>query len=134
MKRPIKLVTLGVLISAMTGGCTPAPPVDTPPPREVTLTIFHNNSGPMCREALAWLRTMRAQYPGLVVEEYLTTNAEGLALFTQIKAQYPQSQGISTTFGYLPVIFFQDRAFSGFNDEIEQVLTELIRAALASPS
>lgn len=113
-------------------GCTPAPPGD-PPDAGRTLLIFHNDSGPMCREALAWLEVMRSVHPTLVVEEHLTTSPAGLALFEQMRAQYTASRGVSTGFGYLPVIFFEGQAFSGFNDEVKQALTELMNAPPASP-
>jgi hypothetical protein len=57
----------------------------------------------------------------------------GLTLLGQLKAQYEQSQGVSTSFGYLPVIFFRSQTFSGFNDEVEQALTGLI-GSINAPS
>lgn len=95
--------------------------------------VFHNNSGPMCLSALAWLDAIQSEYPGLVIEEHLTTEPTGLTLFMQLKTQYGQSQGVSTSFGYLPVIILGGQAFSGFNDEIQQSLTALLDAT-RSPS
>ena len=133
MKRIIQSAVPAVLACAILAGCPSAPSGDTSPGEE-TLLIFHNGTGPMCIEALAWLATMRSAHPDLAVEEHLTTDAAGLALFGQLKSQYGQSQGISTSFGYLPVIFFGGQAFSGFNDEVKQSLAGLIDAVSAPSS
>ena len=95
---------------------------------ERTLLIFHNGSGPMCLAALDWLDDVQAQHPGLVIEEHLTYEAGETELLTEIKEQYQTSQGVSTSFGYLPIMFFEGQAFSGFNDEIAASLEELFSA------
>lgn len=103
-------------------------------PSENTLVIFHNGTGAMCLEALDWLAAMQSEYPDLVVEEHLTTDLAGLALLGQLKSHYEQSQGVSTTFGYLPLIFFRGQAFSGFNDEVKNALAGLIESMGAPAS
>ncbi len=118
-------------LTVIGGGCT-ANTVD--PPSEDTLVIFHNGTGPMCIEALEWLAEIQGERPDLVVEEHLTTDLGSLILLTELKSQYGQSQGVSTTFGYLPLIFFGGQAFSGFNDGIQQSLADLIDAMDASSS
>lgn len=95
---------------------------------EDTLVIFHNGSGPMCLEALDWLATMQSEHPDLVVEEHLTTDPANLLLLAQMKPLYSGSQGVSTTFGYLPIIFFSGQAFSGFNDEVQNALSALMES------
>lgn len=122
MKRIAQSVTVTVLIAAMVGGCMP-PSSGDELPGEDTLLIFHNGTGPMCLDALNWLAT---EHPDLPVREYLTTNLSDLALLAQLKTAYGTSQGVSTNFGYLPIIFFGGQAFSGFNDEVKQALTQLI--------
>ncbi len=106
-------------------GC-PAAVQDSTNPN--ALLIFHNGTGPMCTAALGWLARMRTDHPDLVVEEHLTTDAAGLALLGQLRLQYAESQGVSTAFGYLPIIFFKGQAFSGFNDGIQQSLEGLIES------
>lgn len=124
MQRVFRIVLcIGILVAV--GGC---PTAVQDPPVENTLLIFHNGTGPMCIEALDWLAAMQAERPALVVEQRLTTDLNSLLLLEQLKAEYGQSQGVSTTFGYLPLIFFRGQAFSGFNDEIEQSLAGLIRS------
>lgn len=132
MRRFIESIALALLMGTMMAGCAPGSG-DTLPGQD-TLVIFHNGSGLMCIEALAWLDAMRSEHPDLAVEEHLTTDVAGLALFGQLKTQYGQSQGMSTSFGYLPVIFFAGEAFSGFNDEVKQSLAGLIDEASAPPS
>lgn len=97
-----------------------------------SLLIFHNGTGPMCIEALNWLAEIQAEEPDLVVEQHLTTDPASLALLGQLRLQYGQSQGVSTTFGYLPFIFFRGEAFSGFSEGVKQSLTWLIESIDAS--
>lgn len=117
------LISMGLFFTV--AGCT-GNSVELP--SEDTLVIFHNGSGPMCLEALDWLGAMQSQHPDLVVEEHLTTDPANLLLLAQMKPLYSGSQGVSTTFGYLPIIFFKGQAFSGFNDEVQNALTALIES------
>lgn len=89
------------------------------------LLIFQNNSGPMCLAALAWLEDLQQIHPALVVEQHLTTAPAGRDLLLALEAQYPGSEGVSDSFAYLPIIFFQGHAYSGFNDAISQSLEAL---------
>ncbi|MDM8004847.1 MAG: hypothetical protein QUV05_01660 [Phycisphaerae bacterium] len=127
MKRSTAVSMIVGTIGALVCGCTPAPPGEWP--GEDTLIIFDNGSGPMCLDALAWLETMQTEHPDLVVQEYLTTNPANVSILADLKLQHGQSQGVSTTFQYLPIIFYRGQAFSGFNDEVEQTLGTLIESA-----
>lgn len=121
-------------LAAVISGCAPQP---EPAPEErpvMTLTIFHNGTGPMCVEALDYLATMTARHGNLRVEEHLTTEPASLALLQQMRSQFAASEGVSASFGYLPVIFFGERAFSGFNAGVRQALDAAIEAASASPA
>jgi len=133
MTRLIARIAAVGAIGALAVGCSPGP-YDDYVIDENTLVIFHNGSGPMCLEAVEWLGTMQAEHSGLVVEEHLTTNPANVALLAELKSRYGQSQGVSTTFGYLPIIFFHGQAFSGFNDEVQEALGALIESAEDSPS
>ena len=93
------------------------------------LLIFHNNSGPMCLAALEWLDATRSEHPALVIEEHLTYEAGETELLAELEAQFQMSQGVSTSFEYLPIMFFQEQAFSGFDDEISEALQELLLSA-----
>ena len=97
------------------------------------LLIFHNNSGPMCVAALDWLETAKSEYPTLVIEEHLTYEAGEVELLAELEAQFQTSRGVSTSFEYLPIVFYGEQAFSGFNDEIAEALQELL-PSVASPS
>ena len=88
----------------------------------------------MCLAALDWLGRVRSEHPQLVIEEHLTYEAGEAELLAQLKAQYQASQGVSTSFEYLPIVFFQGQAFSGFDDDIAGALQELLLSvASASP-
>ena len=123
------LLLTGLVVTG--GGCAGA---GVELPSEDTVVIFHNGTGPMCIEALDWLAAMQSEHPGLVVEQRLTTDLNSLLLLEQMKTQYGQSQGVSTTFGYLPLIFFRGHAFSGFNDEVKNILAGLIESMNAPAS
>lgn len=86
---------------------------------ENRLIMFHNGKGPMCLEAQEFLKTV--DYP---VEEFLNTQAGFRDQLEKLKREFGQSEGVSESFGYYPIIFINDRAFSGFNEEIK---TEIIK-------
>ncbi|HNQ22867.1 MAG TPA: hypothetical protein PKK06_07220 [Phycisphaerae bacterium] len=94
---------------------------------EVTLLMFHNNSGPMCLAALEWLATAQQEHAWLAVEEHLTTESAEVELLRQLEAEYSESEGVSASFRYLPIIFFTDHAFSGFDDEVAEALETLVQ-------
>ncbi len=98
-----------------------------------TLLMFHNNAGSMCLEALDWFNSIVEDYPTLKVEEHLTTEDGEVALMYELEAEFSASQGVSTTFGYLPIMFYQDQAFSGFNDEVRDALLRLLTEGEQNP-
>ena len=116
----IAVTTLAVG-SVSLGACAAQPYVNDASDAD-TLLIFHNNNGPMCLAALDWLDGVRSEHPALTIEEHLTYEAGESELLAQLEAQFQASEGVSTDFEYLPIVFFQDRAFSGFDDETAEVL------------
>jgi len=85
------------------------------------VTMFHNGQGPMCLDALAFFDSLN--YP---IEQYLNTDSDFSAKLNQFKSGFSKSEGLSDSFGYYPIIFVKDRAFSGFNETIKKQITELI--------
>jgi hypothetical protein len=79
----------------------------------------------MCLAALGWLDSVAPEHPTVVVEEHLTYEPGERDLLVELEAQFQASQGVSTSFGYLPIMFFRGQAFSGFNDEIALALLAL---------
>jgi hypothetical protein len=85
------------------------------------LIIFHNGAGPMCLEALQFFEQNNIEYI-----EYLTTDEDFNDKLELYVEEYNNvSEGVSTSFGYYPMIFFKDRAFSGFNSEIGDILLSM---------
>jgi hypothetical protein len=85
------------------------------------LVMFHNGSGPMCLEAIDFLKENDMEYI-----EYLTTDEDFQDKLNLYIEEYDnQSEGISTSFGYYPIIFYKNKAFSGFNDDISNQLLSL---------
>ena len=85
------------------------------------IMIFHNGSGPMCLEALDFLETI--DYPK---EQFINTQDNFSNELSFLISQFKQSEGISNSFGYYPIIFINDRAFSGFNDSVKNAILEEI--------
>jgi len=121
--------TMMAFACATLAGCGLAPAPQGTPPDAETLHIFHNNRGAMCLDAVAWLEGIQVQYPDLDVEEHLIDDPTEQDLLNQWKSHFDGSQGISTSFGFLPIIFYGGEAFSGFNDQIAQDLETLIASA-----
>jgi hypothetical protein len=85
------------------------------------IVMYHNGQGPMCLEAMDFLETI--DYP---VEQHLTTEPGFYQDLGELKEVYNNSSGVSDSFGYYPIIFVKDRAFSGFNEQIKTEIQELI--------
>ncbi len=83
-----------------------------------SVVVFHNNTGPMCLELLDFLRNNDIEY-----EEHLTTDTDFGTQLNAYKGNNSESEGISESYGYYPIVFVGGRAFSGFNEEIgEEIL------------
>lgn len=86
------------------------------------IMMFHNGQGPMCLEALDFMTTL--DYP---IEQYIEGQAGYNEAFSQVRAEFSSSEGIHPLFGYYPMIFVKDRAFSGFNESVERAITNIIK-------
>ncbi|HQF36407.1 MAG TPA: polysaccharide deacetylase family protein, partial [Candidatus Dojkabacteria bacterium] len=85
------------------------------------VVVFHNNTGPMCLEMLEFFNQNDIEY-----EEHLNIEEEFTTLLRSYKADFTESEGVSTSFGYYPMIFVGDRAFSGFDSTVgEEIMDEL---------
>lgn len=91
------------------------------------LIMFHNGRGPLCLEQLKFLEGIKPQYPSLVIEEHLTTEQGTRELLNQLKSEYDKSEGVSENFGYLPITFINNHAYSGFNSEVKEKLEKDIQ-------
>lgn len=86
------------------------------------IVIFHNGTGPMCMEALSFLRTQGYEYT-----EYLNTDEDFSIKINEYKADFEKSEGVSETFSYYPIIFIKGRAFSGFNQTVQESIEDLMK-------
>jgi glutaredoxin len=87
-----------------------------------TVVIFENSSGPMCVALHEFLE--EAQYTNH--EIHLNTDEDFFELLEEYKTDFKKSEGFSSDFSYYPIIFIQDRAFSGFDLDIEETLKEML--------
>lgn len=86
------------------------------------VVIFHNNTGSMCLDALAFFKAENITY-----EQHLNTDSDYLSILQTYKTSYPSSEGVSTDYGYYPYIFVKGKAFSGFNNEIKQEVLNVLK-------
>lgn len=90
-------------------------------PVENKILMFHNGAGSMCLETLEFIKTI--DYP---VEQILNNEENFRQRLNMLEEKFGKSIGVSESFGYYPIIFINDKAFSGFNDQIKkQILTEI---------
>ncbi len=82
---------------------------------------FHNGLGEMCVDFTNFLETIT--YP---TEEHLIEEENFRLLLAKYVNEYDKSEGYSTNFGYYPIIFINQRAFSGFNEETKEAILEEI--------
>ncbi len=88
---------------------------------ESKIIMFHNGRGSMCLEAIEFLKTI--DYP---VEQFLDTDEGFNNRLDELRTKFGESEGVSQSFGYYPIIFINDRAFSGFNEEVKsQIIKEI---------
>jgi hypothetical protein len=86
-----------------------------------SLVVFHNNAGPMCKEAIEFFKENSIEYI-----EYLTTDEDFNEKLDSYMDKYGNvSEGVSTSYGYYPIIFYKDKAFSGFNEEIGNTILSM---------
>jgi hypothetical protein len=85
------------------------------------VVIFHNGAGPMCLEAIEFFQEYEIEY-----REHLNSDSDFRELLNENKSLYDVSEGVSNTFGYYPIIFINNRAFSGFSELVKnEILIEL---------
>ena len=89
------------------------------PSADNRIVVFHNNKGPMCLEFLEYIKT--SSYP---VEQHLVGEKDFDQAFVEYKRSVAESEGLSTSFGYYPMIFINGRAFSGFTKEIQDEISK----------
>jgi hypothetical protein len=88
---------------------------------ESAVVMFHNGTGPMCLEAIDFFEENNIKYT-----EHLTTDSDFNTLLNEYKDKVDGvSEGVSTYFGYYPMIFIGDKAYSGFNEEIGAEILEV---------
>ena len=86
------------------------------------VVIFSNGTGSMCIEAEEYFKQKGIEYT-----LYLTSDPNFNTTLEEYKLKYGNSsEGVSTSFGYYPFIFVQDKAYSGFNETIGESIMELL--------
>ncbi len=89
------------------------------------IIVFHNNKGPMCLEFLDFVKAL--DYP-IEIEQHLVEDKDFSKTLMSYKEKHIESEGFSSSYGYYPIIFINDRAFSGFNEEVKsEILKEIIK-------
>jgi len=81
--------------------------------------MFHNGQGEMCLQAIEFFKKNNIEY-----KEHLNTEAEFGTILSQYQAEYPTSIGESENYRYLPIIFYEGKAYSGFNDDVAQSILQ----------
>ena len=83
------------------------------------IVVFHNAKGPMCLDFMEFIEGVN--YP---VEQHLVGEEDFDRTFTEYKRKFHASEGLSPSFGYYPMIFINDRVFSGFDDAIRDEISK----------
>ncbi len=91
------------------------------------IIMIHNNKGPMCLDQLDFLDRMKRKYPSIMLEEHYTYDEGTSNIMYGLKQKHAESIGVSRSYGYLPITFFNDKAYSGFNDAVEAGLEKDIK-------
>jgi hypothetical protein len=86
-----------------------------------SVVVFHNGMGSMCLEMLDFFDEYDIKY-----EEHLVNDTDFGSQLNSHKINNSNSEGVSDTYGYYPIIFIEGRAFSGFNTQIENELKTIL--------
>jgi len=78
------------------------------------LVMFHNAKGPMCLAALDFF----SEY-GIEYTQHLDTEENYSQLLDSYRQNYPNSEGESGDYQYFPIIFYEGKVYSGFNEKIQ---------------
>lgn len=91
--------------------------------QQMEVIMFHNGTGPMCLDAIEFFESNDIKYT-----EHLTSDPDFSVQLEIYMAKFNgESEGFSGDFGYYPMIFAGDRAFSGFDDVVERDLMEILK-------
>ena len=85
------------------------------------IVVFHNGQGSMCLDFLEFIKG--TNYP---IEEHLTSDTDFGNQLNTYKTKFTKSMGVDENFGYYPIIFVGDKAYSGFNEEVKKGILEQI--------
>jgi len=85
------------------------------------VVVFHNGTGPMCVEMEEFF-----QENGIEYEEHLTTDTDFGTQLNAYKGSISKSEGISDSYGYYPIIFVDEKAYSGFSEEIGEEILKML--------
>lgn len=84
------------------------------------IIIFHNETGPMVREALDFIDSLDFE-----IESHINSEEDFYVLLNRLQTLYKSSSGESESFEYYPIIFIKDKAYSGFNQSIKNEILAL---------
>ena len=88
---------------------------------ENQIVVFHNGQGAMCLEFLDFIDTI--DYP---VKQHITTDRDFSSQLQTYMNKYDKSEGVSDNFGYYPIIFVGNSAFSGFDEGVkDEILNQI---------
>lgn len=85
------------------------------------VVVFHNNTGPMCIEALNFFSENNIK-----IKQYINTENDYYKMLGVYQKKVPISQGFSNDFQYFPFIFVGDKAYSGFSQQIGDEILDLL--------
>ncbi len=86
------------------------------------VVVFHNGTGPMCLEMEEFFKENNIEY-----EEHLTTDTDFGTQLNAYKGSISKSEGVSESFGYYPIIFIGEKAYSGFSEEIGEEILKMLK-------
>lgn len=79
------------------------------------IILFQGSKGELSKDARAFIELSNYPY-----EIYSPKDKDFLEKLETYKKEYKTSQGLSSNFRHYPIIFLENKAFSGFNPEIKE--------------
>jgi len=126
MSNKLKIFSLSVCVLAMLGfGFAEAE-------EKIGIKFFFSQTCPHCASERAFLEELAEKYPEVELKEYMIS--ENMAL---VKDLYDEYDVLAEDQGFVPISFFAERYFLGFNEgtekDIEQYVKALIEGGTVEP-
>lgn len=101
--------------------------VEVPDPAE-EMVYFYTDSCPFCQQQGRFLAQLQDEFPELKIARFDMTDRSSARVLSAVVQDFPEAAQFQ---GSVPLTFYQDRYFAGFNEQTAQELRRLVASAVS---